>query len=303
MAIRFRLPAHAMERVAHAYSPLLEAVLSLHVLVEPKHHPLQHPWMRQMRALPAPLKREIAAFAFAYRRHDARTCFAPSPEATCRSFEDEVDALRTLHAARRSRSSSRGRYTTTTAGGTQALVERRGGPRAHRLSSAARAGRRPPSWPRLIFEDPAALADRFAELVWATTGRRRFAEEWERLEPQLRGDGRRGAAGGSPPTGCTRSSHAAFRASSAIDEERRAVRRSTSRTTTGSPVTRRAAAPPRPERLRLAARPGQLRRAVASEHDLPGAVSSPSGASPPLPSTELVPAAPSRSATTRGFGP
>ena len=33
MAIRFQLPAEAVERVAHAYSPLLEAVLSLHVVV------------------------------------------------------------------------------------------------------------------------------------------------------------------------------------------------------------------------------------------------------------------------------
>ena len=35
MAIRFRVPAEAVERVAHAYSPLLETVLSLHVLADP----------------------------------------------------------------------------------------------------------------------------------------------------------------------------------------------------------------------------------------------------------------------------
>ena len=69
MTIRFRLPAEGAERVAFAYSPLLELVLSLHVLVEPKHHPLQQPWVRQMRALPAPLRREIGAFAFAYRSY------------------------------------------------------------------------------------------------------------------------------------------------------------------------------------------------------------------------------------------
>ena len=53
MPIRFHVPTHALERLAFAYSPLLEAVLSLHVLTEPKHHPLQHQWVRQMRALPA----------------------------------------------------------------------------------------------------------------------------------------------------------------------------------------------------------------------------------------------------------
>jgi hypothetical protein len=40
MPIRFCLPATAVENVGFAYSPLLEAVLSLHVLVRPKHHAL-----------------------------------------------------------------------------------------------------------------------------------------------------------------------------------------------------------------------------------------------------------------------
>ena len=40
MTIVFRLPPSAAERVAFSYSPALEAVRSLHVLVEPKHHPV-----------------------------------------------------------------------------------------------------------------------------------------------------------------------------------------------------------------------------------------------------------------------
>jgi hypothetical protein len=36
VTIVFRLPPSAAERVAFSYSPALEAVLSLHVLVEPK---------------------------------------------------------------------------------------------------------------------------------------------------------------------------------------------------------------------------------------------------------------------------
>ena len=78
MAIRFHLPADASERVAFAYSPLLEAVLSLHVLVEPKHHPLQHEWVRAMRALEPALRREIAAFSILYRATLA-DLFLPSP--------------------------------------------------------------------------------------------------------------------------------------------------------------------------------------------------------------------------------
>lgn len=59
--ITFHLPSTAVERLAFAYSPVLEAVLSLHVLVEPKHHPIQHQWVRQMQHLSPALKREIAA--------------------------------------------------------------------------------------------------------------------------------------------------------------------------------------------------------------------------------------------------
>lgn len=46
MTIVFRVPADGSERVEFAYSPTREAVLSLHVLVEPKRHPVQHGWMR-----------------------------------------------------------------------------------------------------------------------------------------------------------------------------------------------------------------------------------------------------------------
>ena len=50
MAIRFELARTSTARVAFGYSPLLESVLSLHVLAEPKHHALQHEWVRAMRA-------------------------------------------------------------------------------------------------------------------------------------------------------------------------------------------------------------------------------------------------------------
>jgi Family of unknown function (DUF5937) len=52
VTIVFRLPPSAAERVAFSYSPAMEAVLSLHVLVEPKHHPVQHTWVRAMRRSP-----------------------------------------------------------------------------------------------------------------------------------------------------------------------------------------------------------------------------------------------------------
>jgi hypothetical protein len=78
VTIVFRVPASAVERVGFSYSPSLEAVLSLHVLVEPKHHPVQHGWVRAMRRLSPALKREIDVFAFAFRAYFPEFFF-PSP--------------------------------------------------------------------------------------------------------------------------------------------------------------------------------------------------------------------------------
>ena len=87
--IRFRLPDDAEECLAFTYSPLLETVLSLHVLVEPKHHPLQHPWVRRMRSLRPEVKRAVADLAFVYSRH-VPDCFCPPTDAVFRSFEEDA---------------------------------------------------------------------------------------------------------------------------------------------------------------------------------------------------------------------
>ena len=161
MAISFRLPADAAERVAFAYSPLLELVLSLHVLTEPKHHSLQQPWVRQMRALPAPLRREISAFAFAYRSYFPGFLL-PEPAGAYPSLEEELARLRQLpeQAIR--------------AGFTQHLD----------------AGAPPPPGPggpalqRAARDEPRRFLERFATMVrqyWQEA----FQAEWERLEPQL----------------------------------------------------------------------------------------------------------------------
>jgi hypothetical protein len=87
--LRFAIPTHALGRLAFAYSPLLEAVLSLHVLVEPKHHPLQHEWVRRMRVLPPELKRRIADFAFAYRE-TMPEFLVPTPEDQLSDFAEDL---------------------------------------------------------------------------------------------------------------------------------------------------------------------------------------------------------------------
>ena len=93
MTIVFRLPPSAAERVAFSYSPALEAVLNLHVLVEPKHHPVQHEWVRAMRRLSPALKREIEAFAFAYRAYFPEFFFPP-PAGELSDFDSELRRLR-----------------------------------------------------------------------------------------------------------------------------------------------------------------------------------------------------------------
>ena len=173
MPIRFHIPAFAIERLSFAYSPLVEAVLSLHVLVEPKHHPLQHEFVRRMRSLSPGLRRRIEELAFVYRR-TMPDFFSPSADEGFGSFEDELarmqrhddetlalELLRPLydHAGRRDK----------------ALLD----------DEEVRAHvREAPALAQLIFEDPRELARMLAELL-ADYWDEAFAAEWERLEPRL----------------------------------------------------------------------------------------------------------------------
>ena len=181
MTIRYRLPAHAAERVALAYSPLLEAVLSLHVLVEPKHHPAQHPWVRACRRLPPALKGEIRAFAFAYRSYFPEFLF-PGPGGQLPSFESELDGL-----GRHPPEWIAFEFTRPFYGG---AVPRDPGslarPEVRRAILSAAAAREPEGLGlvRLALDDPAALLARFRELLasyWDAV----FGTEWGRIEPGL----------------------------------------------------------------------------------------------------------------------
>jgi hypothetical protein len=92
-AIRFHLPDEAPGRFRFTYAPLQEAVFSLHVLVEPQHHPLHHRWVREMRKLPAELRRELAACAFAFGT-TLPDPFARFPDGATPSFEDGLTEVR-----------------------------------------------------------------------------------------------------------------------------------------------------------------------------------------------------------------
>ena len=180
MPIRFAIPRYALERLAFAYSPLLEAVLSLHVLVEPKHHPLQHGWVREMRSLPASLKRRIAEFGFAYRR-GMPEFVAPSPDAGFSDFGAELALLERYDAETLALDFLRPMY--DHAGERDPALLADAEVRGIALESSVRLGAST-ELVELIFEDPVELMRQFTALVadyWDAA----FAAEWERLEPRL----------------------------------------------------------------------------------------------------------------------
>ena len=159
---------------------MLESVLSLHVLTAPKHHPLQHPWVRKARSIPAGLKREIAAFRFAYDRF-VPEFLMPLPSSPFHGFDEELRQLTEYDDA-------------TLAFGFLRPLWDHGGRRDERVLTDPRVrdevDRRvgelgaDQELARLIFESPGELARRFADLLaayWEAV----FAEEWQSLEPAL----------------------------------------------------------------------------------------------------------------------
>ena len=183
MTIAFRLPPAAAERVAFSYSPAMEAVLSLHVLVEPKHHPVQHEWVRAMRRLPPALKREVDVFAFAYRAYFPEFFFPPA-SGELSDFESELRRLRTIDEEL-----VRLEFAIP-------LIESRAGERASRDPAALQApGTRrllreraaaagDEALARQLLDDPRGLLERFLGLLEAYW-EEAFAREWERIEPDL----------------------------------------------------------------------------------------------------------------------
>jgi DNA-binding transcriptional ArsR family regulator len=175
VAIRFHIPAFAVERLSFAYSPLVEAVLSLHVLVEPKHHPLQHEFVRRTRKLPPSLRRRIAELAFVYRQ-TMPDFVSPSPNEGYGSFEDELERIQLLDDETLALELLRPLY--DHAGRREPALLRDEQVRAWVRNSPA------PELAELIFDDPRRLTNLLAELLtdyWEAA----FAAEWERLEPRL----------------------------------------------------------------------------------------------------------------------
>jgi DNA-binding transcriptional ArsR family regulator len=182
LPIRFRLAAENVDRVAFAYSPLLEALLSLHVLVEPKHHPLQHPWVREMRRLSPPVKRAIQRFSFLYR-YTFPDCFLPTPDEEFTTFDGELARLRALDEATIAYEFTRPLFDH---GGQEPRDAGLEDParRAVILERAAAHSRYSPAVLEQLFGDARSVAAELADLFeryWEEA----FEAEWTRVEPQL----------------------------------------------------------------------------------------------------------------------
>lgn len=202
IAIRFELAHDEEGALAFGYSPLLETVLSLHVLVEPKHHALQHDWVRTTRSLRPALRREIAALSFLYR-WTLPNCILPSAATGYDEFEDELARLRALRTDVLAFELLRSLYDH---GGRRRPAPRRvlvdPEVRARVLKRATELGYDPRGAVRLLFDDPETLVARLVRLLEAYW-EQAFAAEWRRIEQHLADGvtaaGREIAAGGVFP--------------------------------------------------------------------------------------------------------
>jgi DNA-binding transcriptional ArsR family regulator len=180
MGVWFVVPEAAGEGLAFVYSPALEAVLSLHVLVEPKHHPLHHQWVREARRrMPGDMKRLIAGFRFAHADY-LPPVLLPSALGEYPSFEEEMQRLHDLGP-------DLGIAILSYFVGASAEREVRSGPdwQTSLVRRASGLGSATEELVRVGVVSLDELASRFLVFLaryWDEGG---FQDEWGRIEPQL----------------------------------------------------------------------------------------------------------------------
>jgi len=186
LSIKLRLPAVDADHVVVGVSPMSEACASLHVLLHPWAHPVQHPWVREMRSLPADLKRDVRAWGFVYDSA-APDCFLPPDARTELTFEESVGALEAMEPEQATYELLRPFffYSQPASGGAEALDD----PAVHEFIRG-RLDRDFPECRELVelaLADPAELQRRavaFLRRYW----RESFEDTWNELEPQLRAE-------------------------------------------------------------------------------------------------------------------
>ncbi len=183
MAIRLTFTDDDPGAIGFGLSPLAEAVLSMHVLLYPKVHAAQHPWIRGMRRLPPGLRRELQAFRFLLD-DAAPDCVLPPRLDTKIGFDLHLEAIARLEPALLAYDLARPlfHWTGPSMGGREAMESEDVRERA--LARAASFGDGCVEVARLAWADPAALRERWVALLqayWDVAWR----AEWERLEPLL----------------------------------------------------------------------------------------------------------------------
>jgi DNA-binding transcriptional ArsR family regulator len=177
VGIRLQIPDSPNGLVHVGPAPLAEAVLSLHVLLHPKEHPLQHPWIREMRTLSAGLKREIRSFGFLYSDITADFMLPERADAP-QTFDEALAAFAAMPP-------ERARYELTRPA--FFYMEESGGPESlERDDVLERIHERvgDPELVQQLLDDPAVAQSRVVDML-AQYWEQSFAEEWERLEPIL----------------------------------------------------------------------------------------------------------------------
>jgi len=179
MAIRVRL-TDPKASVRFALSPLLETLSSLHVLREPEHHPLNHSWVRAMRDLPAPLRRDLVRFAFVTRAA-LSAVGVPIAGVERGVFEDELARLRNAapdEAVRfLTRAHYRDREPLSSTGGVASDA-------AAEMAAYSRRSRAGQELAERTISDPAGVLREFADVV-ESYWRAAFAERWDHYRPLL----------------------------------------------------------------------------------------------------------------------
>jgi len=179
LSIRLRVPESPNGLVHVGPAPFAEAVLSLHVLMYPKEHPLQHPWIREMRGLSAGLKREIRAFGFLYSEITA-DFMLPERANSEQSFEEALAGFAALPPERAQYELARPAFF---------YLEEDGGPESLEQDPVRalirwQLDKYETGLAEQLFADPGAVQARVAAML-AAYWEQSFAEEWQRLEPIL----------------------------------------------------------------------------------------------------------------------
>jgi DNA-binding transcriptional ArsR family regulator len=196
MTMRLRLRDIGVVPVAFGCSPAQEALRSLHVLTDVKHHPLHISWaLRTRTRMASQLKDEADKFAFWYL--DRPLVFRELwPQADVGSWADELSVLREAPIEQFAEQLIHGALTRKGLGPRVPLDRFLHSPELQEGALAQIQARHPASLPVMhqLIADPEHSRERFAEFLssyWQAC----IGPEWPTLEAQLRGDiARRGRA-------------------------------------------------------------------------------------------------------------